>query len=152
MKECRELFIVFWVLCFYYLQRNLSLMSWKWLPGQSPLGVKDNLLKGENSQLVICKPYSWKLTVRQLSNNLVPLIEYIVEVHWMVASSTIRFNGLDNIMDSLEASHFKFPDKRSLVCRLSWAKQGKGQNGWSRSPALQGCNCKHPYALHPKVN
>lgn len=44
----------------------------------------------------------------------------------MVASSTIRFNGLDNIMDSLEASHFKFPDKRSLVCRLSWAKQGKG--------------------------
>jgi hypothetical protein len=44
----------------------------------------------------------------QLCDDLVPPIENVVKVDRMVAFSTIFLDGLNNIVYSLETSHFQF--------------------------------------------
>lgn len=54
---------------------------------------------------VICKPDGGKLAKCPLSNNLISLVKKVLEVHRMIASSTILLHRLNDIADSLEAAH-----------------------------------------------
>lgn len=65
----------------------------------------------------------------------------------MVASSTICFNRLDNIMYSLEASHFKFPGKRLVWSRLY--KTGTNRK-WMKSGSARMSAVCHVLALCPE--
>lgn len=59
----------------------------------------------ENSYLTL-SPLQATMLKRQLSNDFISAVEYIVKMHWMISATTIFFDGLDDVVDSLKAAHF----------------------------------------------
>jgi hypothetical protein len=51
-------------------------------------------------------PNCGKLAKCPFSNNPIPVVESVLEVNWVITSSTILFDRLDNIMNAFEATHF----------------------------------------------